>query len=159
MQKIHSNTIAQFSKLTEALNLCEDLMQENIRLKEALTNKMTETELSTYRFSKTLKHQLPMETAEMSPDTKEQITMMSSLNRMLKELKAEQGKFDSFWTIHNAHVDHMMRKCHFNSNVEKVGLQRECFNWCAAVSQYLHIYTLIHLTISLGGMTTVYLCV
>ena len=137
VQKIHSNAMAQFSKLMEALNLCEvpstvkdaeHLMQQDLRLKEALANKMAEAELSTDRFLEALKHQLSLETVEMSPDTKEQLTMMSSLNGMLQELKAEQGKFDSFWMIHKARVDHMMRKCHFNRSTEKVGLQCECFS-------------------------------
>ena len=129
VQKIHSNAMAQFLKLTQALDLCEvpssvkeaeHLMTEDLRLKEALANKMAEAELSTDRFLETLKHQLPMETLEMTPDTKEQITMMSSLNGMMQELKAEQGKFDSFWMIHKARVDHMMRMCHFNRSADKV---------------------------------------
>ena len=129
VQKIHSNAMAQFLKLTQALDLCEvpnsvkdaeHLMTEDLKLKEALANKMAEAELSTDRFLETLKHQLPMETLEMAPDTKEQITMMSSLNGMMQELKAEQGKFDSFWMIHKARVDHMMRMCHFNRSADKV---------------------------------------
>ena len=141
--------MAHFSKLKETLNLrevpssiedAEHLMQEDIRLKVALTDKMVETELSTYSFFKALKHQLPLETVEMSPDTKELTTMMSSLNGMLQKLKAEQREFDSFWTIHKARVDHMMRKYHFNRNAEKVGPQRECFNWYVAVSQSLHVH-------------------
>lgn len=129
VQKIHSDAMAQFLKLTAALDLCEvpssvkdaeHLMTEDLKLKEALANKMAEAELSTDRFLETLKHQLPLDTMEIAPDTKEQITMMSSLNGMLQELKAEQGKFDSFWMIHKARVDHMMRMCHFNRSAEKV---------------------------------------
>ena len=81
---------------------------------------MAEAELSTDRFLETLKHQHPQESMEMSPDTKEVITMMASLGAMLQELKAEQRKFDSFWKVHKARVDHMMRMCHFNRGVEKV---------------------------------------
>ena len=99
-------------------------MTEDLKLKEALANKMAEAELSTDRFLETLKHQLPMETLEMAPDTKEQITMMSSLNGMMQELKAEQGKFDSFWMIHKARVDHMMRMCHFNRSADKVMMNK-----------------------------------
>ena len=126
---MHTEALSQFPKLTEALNLCEvpasvkdaeHLMQEDLKLKETLANKMAETELSIDRFLETLKHQRPMDTMEMSPDTKEHITMMSSLNGMLQELKAEQGKFDSFWMVHKARVDHMMRNCHFNRGVDKV---------------------------------------
>ena len=129
VQKIHSNAMAEFSELTDALNLCEapnsvkdaeHLMTQDLKLKETLANKMAEAELSTDRFLETLKHQQPMDTLEMAPDTKELITMMASLNGMLQELKAEQGKFDSFWIVHKARVDHMMRKCHFNRSVEKV---------------------------------------
>ena len=129
IQKIHSGAMAEFSKLTEALNLCqvpesvkdaEHLMLEDLKLKETLANKMAEAELSTERFLDTLKQQLPGDSVETAPDTKEQITMMSSLNDMLKELKAEQKKFDSFWAIHKARVDHMMRKCHFERSAEKV---------------------------------------
>ena len=121
--------MAHFSELKETLDLCEvpstiedakHLMREDIRLKVALANKMVEIELATDRFLEELKHQMPLETVEMSPDTKERTTMMSSLNEMLQELEAEQGKFDSIWMIHKARVDHMMRKCHFNSNTEKV---------------------------------------
>ena len=133
VQKIHSNAMAQFLKLTQALDLCEvpssvkeaeHLMTEDLKLKEALANKMAEAELSTDRFLEQLKHQLPMETLEMTPDTKEQITMMSSLNGMMQELKAEQGKFDSFWMIHKARVDHMMRMCHFNRSADKVMVKK-----------------------------------
>ena len=129
MQKIHSDAMAQFLKLTAALDFYEvpnsvkdakHLMTEDLKLKEALNNKMAEAELSTDRFLETLKHQLPLDTMEMAPDTKEQITMMSSLNGMLQEQKAEQGKFDSFWMIHKARVDHMMRMCHFNRSADKV---------------------------------------
>ena len=129
VQRIHSEAMAQFAKLTEALNLCEvpscvkdaeHLMQEDLKLKETLANKMAEAELSSDRFLDALKHQQPVESIEMSPDTKELLTMMASLGGMLQELKAEQGKFDSFWVIHKARVDHMMRMCHFNRSAEKV---------------------------------------
>jgi hypothetical protein len=129
VQKIHSDAMAQFLKLTAALDLvevpssvkdAEHLMTEDLKLKEALDNKMAEAELSTDRFLEALKHQQPLDTLEMSPDTKEQITMMSSLNGMLQELKVEQGKFDSFWMIHKVRMDHMMRTCHFNRSAEKV---------------------------------------
>ena len=121
--------MAQFLKLTVALDFCEvpssvkdaeHLMTEDLKLKEALGNKMAKAILSTERFLETLMHQLPLDTMEMAPDTKEQITMMSSLNGMLQELKAEQGKFDSFWMIHKARVDHLMRMCHFNRSAKKV---------------------------------------
>lgn len=121
--------MAEFAKLTKALDLCEvptcvkdaeHLMQEDLKLKETLANKMAEAELSTDRFLEALKHQCPVETAEIAPDTKEVITMMSSLGGMLQELKMEQRKFDSFWKIHKARVDHMMRMCHFNRSAEKV---------------------------------------
>ena len=83
---------------------------------------MAEAELSADGFLETLKRQYPDESMELSPDTKEVIMMLGSLNGMLTELKAELRKFDSFWVIHKARVDHMMRKCHFNRSAEKVRL-------------------------------------
>ena len=121
--------MAEFAKLTQALDLCEvpssvkdaeHLLQEDLKLKEKLANKMGEAELCTDGFLETLKHQQPEESLELSADSKEVITLMASLRGMMHELKAEQMKFDSFWATHKARVDHMMRMCHFNRSAEKV---------------------------------------
>ena len=46
--------------------------------------------------------------------------MISSVDGMMKEIKAHQSEFDQFWKLHRARVEHMMSMCHFNRSTEKV---------------------------------------
>ena len=116
--------------VTEALCSCsvpnsvpeaEHLMTEDLKLKENLVNKIAEAELNIDRFLLVLSEQgLEEENVEVGGDAKEYVTMKTALEGMLKDLKASQGQFDSFWTTHKARVDHMMRMCYFKRTAEKV---------------------------------------
>ena len=109
-------------EVPESVKDAEHLMQEDLKLKENLVNKIAEAELLIDQFLENLKGQRPDAYKEVSLDIKAYIAMMSSLNSMLQELRADQGKFDSFWTVHKARVDHMMRMCHFTRSAQKVRL-------------------------------------
>ena len=103
----------------------EHLMTEDLKLKENLVNKIAEAELNIDRFLTVLREQgLEEENVEVGGSSgsgsEEYITMKTALQGMLKDLKASQGQFDSFWTTHKARVDHMMRMCYFNRTAEKV---------------------------------------
>lgn len=126
---MYSETIVQFPKLTEALDLCqvpscvkdaEHLLQEDCKLKETLANRLSEVVLVNDGFLETMKHQQSGATMEVALNTKEHIKMMSSLKAMLQELRAKQRQLDSFWLNHKACLDHMIRVCHFDDSAEKV---------------------------------------
>ena len=129
MQRLYNRAKSRLPDVRGALDLCEVpssvkdaeiLMTEDLKLKESLVNKLAEAELSIDRFLEVLKHQHDMGSLEISLGTKDYITMMSSLNGMLEELRNSQAEFDEFWSVHKARVDHMMRMCHFNRTAEKV---------------------------------------
>ena len=98
-------------------------MTEDLKLKETLVNRLAEAELSIENFLDVLKCQTDQGTLEISLGTKDYITMMSTLNGMLEDVRNSQSQFDEFWCIHKARVDHMMRMCHFNRSVGKVTIR------------------------------------
>ena len=98
----------------------EKLMQEDLKLKERIVNEITVAEMAADYFMTELKEQNPEDSLEMSPATKDYITMMSLLKGMLEELKEKEEEFDKLWALHRARVDHMMRMCHFNRSAAKV---------------------------------------
>jgi hypothetical protein len=119
-------------EVTGALRACEvpnsvkeaeHLMQEDLKLKENLVNKIAEAELNIDRLLTVLGEQGAEDSVEMGTmsGSSEYITMKEALVGMMKDLKGSQGQFDSFWTIHKTRVDHMMRMCHFKRTAEKVG--------------------------------------
>ena len=65
----------------------EKLMQEDMKLKERVVNKITVVEVAADKFMNELKQQKPEDSFELSPATKDFITMMSQLNGMLEELR------------------------------------------------------------------------
>lgn len=123
-------------EVTEALNVCsvpatvkeaEELMQEDLKLKEKLVNRVTEAELNIDGFISILNRQGSSEGVELgsggSGDARDgYVTMLSYLEGLLVELRASLSKFDAFWLIHKARVDHMMRMCHFKKVAAKVCL-------------------------------------
>ena len=127
--KLHGTAVAELPNLITALDLCdlpkdvkdaEKLMQEDLKLKETIVGKIAEAEVAIDRFMDEMKQQRPEDSFEISPATKDHITMLSLLNGMLEELKEKQEEFDEFWALHRARVDHMMRMCHFSRSVAKV---------------------------------------
>ncbi len=102
----------------------EDLMQEDLKLKEDLVNMMAEAEVSIDRFLAELQEQ--NSEVELRPSTKGYFVMISFLNGLLEELKSKQEEFDGFWALHKARVDHMMKMCHFNRTTDKVGTVTCC---------------------------------
>ena len=99
----------------------EKLMQEDMKLKERIVNEIAVVEVATDKFMNELKQQRPEDSFESSPPTKDYITMMSQLNKMLRELKEKKEEIDKVWALCQARVDHMTCVCHFNSSAEKVG--------------------------------------
>ena len=127
--KLHGTVVAELPNLITALDLCdlpkdvkdaEKLMQEDLKLKETIVGKIAEAEVAIDRFMDEMKQQRPEDSFEISPATKDHITMLSLLNGMLEELKEKQEEFDEFWALHRARVDHMMCMCHFSRSVAKV---------------------------------------
>ena len=106
----------------------------SLPLSLGLINKLAEAELQIDGLLDKLKAQQPAD-VEMTPGTKDYITMMSSLNGMLEELRQQQSQFDAFWGVHKARVDHMMRMCHFNRGAEKV---------CDTLYMYMHVHVTVH---------------
>ena len=98
----------------------EKLMQEDMKLKERVVNKITVVEVAADKFMNELKQQKPEDSFELSPATKDFITMMSQLNGMLEELREKKEELDKVCVVHQARVDHMMRVCQFNESAEKV---------------------------------------
>ena len=99
----------------------EKLMQEDLKLKERIVNQIALAEVAADNFMHELRQQKPEDSFEISPATKDYITMLSLLNGMLEELKEKEEEFDKVWALHRARVDHMMRMCHFNRSAGKVG--------------------------------------
>ncbi len=134
MQALHRRAMTRVPDVTEALCACsvpssvreaEHLMTEDLKLKENLVNKIAEAELNIDRLLGVLSKQgLEEENVEvggaLGEDGEEYVSMKKALEGMLKDLKASQGQFDSFWTTHKARVDHMMRMCYFTRTAEKV---------------------------------------
>lgn len=131
MQVLHRRAMTRVPEVTEALRVCEvptcvkeaeHLMQEDLKLKENLVNKIAEAELNIDRLISVLDQQGTQENVEVGSavGSKDYVTMREALNGMMKDLRASQGQFDSFWTIHKARVDHMMRMCHFKKAAEEV---------------------------------------
>ena len=129
MLKLHSNVMTKLPETKMALDdfhipndvkQAENLMQEDLKLKEVIVNMMIDAEFSIDRFITKLKGQNPE--IETSPATKDYVMMMSSLNGLLEELKAKRTDFEAFWTLHKARVDHMLMLCHFSRTTAKVGL-------------------------------------
>lgn len=127
-QVLHRRAMARVPEVTGALRACEvpnsvkeaeHLMQEDLKLKENLVNKIAEAELNIDRLLSVLKGQGAEESVEVGS---EYISMREALMSMMKDLRASQGQFDSFWTSHKTRVDHMMRMCHFKKTAEKVGV-------------------------------------
>lgn len=134
MQALHRRAMTRVPEVTEALRVCEvpnsvkeaeHLMQEDLKLKENLVNKIAEAELNIDRLLIVLSGQGADEGVEMGSllGSTEYITMREALVGMMKDLKGSQSQFDSFWTVHKTRVDHMMRMCHFKRTAEKVGVQ------------------------------------
>ena len=103
------------------VNDADKLMQEDTKRKERIVNAIAVVEAATDKFMNELKQQEPEDSFKSSPATKDCITMMSQLNRMLEELKEKNEEFDKVWALHQARVDHTMRMFHFNKSAEKVG--------------------------------------
>ena len=103
------------------VNDAEKLMQEDTKRKERIVNEIAVVEAATDKFMNELKQQEPEDSFKSSPATKDCITMMSQLNRMLEELKEKKEEIDKVWALHQAKVDHMMRVCQFNKSAEEVG--------------------------------------
>lgn len=133
-------------EVTGALRACEvpnsvkeaeHLMQEDLKLKENLVNKIAEAELNIDRLVSVLSGQGAEESVEVgsASGSGEYITMRDALSGMMKDLRASQGQFDSFWTSHKTRVDHMMRMCHFKRTAEKVGVA------CKFVYKLVYIYS------------------
>lgn len=129
MQVLHRRAMTRVPEVTEALRVCEvpdsikeaeHLMQEDLKLKENLVNRIAEAELNIDRFFTVLNEQGVRENVEVGSGTSEYVSMADSLSGMLQDLKASQGQFDGFWTTHKARVDHMMRMCHFKKTAEEV---------------------------------------
>ncbi len=134
MQALHRRAMSRVPEVTGALTVCEvpssvkeaeHLMLEDLKLKENLVNRITEAELGIDRLISILSEQKTEEAVEVGSNSgkKEYVTMKESLKDMLVDLKASQGQFDVFWTVHKARVDHMMRMCHFKRTADKVGIR------------------------------------
>ena len=128
LQVLHRRAMTRVPEVKEALSVCqvpmsvkeaESLMQEDLKLKENLVNRIAEAELNIDAFMAVLESQGVEESFEIG-SRKDYVTMREVLKEMMKDLKASQGQFDAFWTIHKARVDHMMRMCHFKRNAENV---------------------------------------
>ena len=135
MQHLYTRAKTRFPEVKDALDLvkvptsvkeAEHIMQEDLKLKESLVNRLAEAELSIDHFLDVLRHQHDQGSLEISLGTKDYITMMSSLKGMLEDIRNSQTQFDEFWGIHKARVDHMMRMCHFNRSTEKVRPFKYC---------------------------------
>ena len=131
MQALHCRAMTRMPEVTKALSVCqtpssvkeaEHLMQEDLKLKEKLINYIAEAELNIDRFLAHLQNQEGGESVDeaLNSDVNDYVTMKKALKGMLEDLRTSQGQFDSFWTIHKARVDHMMRMCHFKRTAEKV---------------------------------------
>ena len=103
----------------------EQLMQEDLKLKENLVNKITEAELNIDNFLSNLNREDSAEGVELggsssSGSSKDYVTMREAMEGMLVDLRTSLNKFDAFWQVHKARVDHMMRMCHFKRTAGKV---------------------------------------
>ena len=99
----------------------EKLMQEDLKLKNRIVNQIALAEVAADNFLHELRQQKPEDSFEISPATRDYITMMSLLNGMLEELKEKEEELDKIWPLHRARMDHMVRMCHFNRSAGKVG--------------------------------------
>lgn len=129
MQHLYHRAKTRFPEVRDALDLvkvpgnvkeAEHIMQEDLKLKESLVNRLAEAELSIEHFLDVLKQQHDQGSLEISLGTKDYITMMSSLKGMLEDIQHSQSQFDEFWGVHKGRVDHMMRMCHFTRSADKV---------------------------------------
>lgn len=132
-QVLHRNAMTRVPDVTGALRACEvpdsvkdaeHLMQEDLKLKENLVNRIAEAELNIDRLLSMLAMtengtEESVEVGSVSGG-RDYVSMKEALHGMLKDLKGSQGQFDSFWTVHKARVDHMMRMCHYKRTAEKV---------------------------------------
>ena len=143
-QVLHRNAMTRVPDVMEALRACEvpdsvknaeHLMQEDLKLKENLVNRIAEAELNIDRLLSVLAMSEDGNGTEESVEVgsvsggQDYVSMKEALHGMLKDLKASQGQFDSFWTIHKARVDHMMRMCHYKRTAEEVGMWCGCGMW------------------------------
>lgn len=128
-QILHRQAMERVPEVTEALHACEvpdsikdaeHLMQEDLKLKENLVNKIAEAELNIDRLVSVLSEQGSEEGVEVGVAEGEYVTMQGALRGMLQDMKGCQSQFDSFWTTHKARVDHMMRMCHFKQTAGKL---------------------------------------
>ena len=132
VQVLHRHAMASVPEVTEALNVCsvpgtikeaEHLMQEDLKLKENLVNRVTEAELNIDSFVSSLDRQGSSEGVELGAgagNAKDYMTMRNYLDDLLVELRTSLSKFDAFWLVHKARVDHMMRMCHFKKTAATV---------------------------------------
>jgi len=133
VQVLHRHAMSSVPEVKEALNVCsvpnsvkeaEQLMQEDLKLKENLVNRITEAELNIDCFISSLNQQESSEGVELGAgagDAKDYTTMRTYLDELLVELRTSLSTFDAFWLVHKARVDHMMRMCHFKKIAAAVG--------------------------------------
>ena len=105
MQHLYTRAKTRFPEVREALDLvkvptsvkeAEHIMQEDLKLKESLVNRLAEAELSIDHFLDVLQHQHDQGSLEISLGTKDYITMMASLKGMLEDIRNSQTQFDEF---------------------------------------------------------------
>lgn len=143
IQVLFKRAMNSVPEVTEALRMCdvpmsvkdaEHLMQEDLKLKESLVNKVAEAELNIDGLLSSLESDeeggRKAEGKGAKSGDEDYISMQEALRKMLKDLKVSQGQFDGFWTLHKARVDHMMHMCHFKQTAEKVRDNTCCEHSC-----------------------------
>lgn len=126
---MRNELVTQYPNLTKSLDHCElpsntgdveHLVRADTELKEAFTNKMTETLLSVDGFLESLQCQQAETGMGMALDTKEHVELISSLRVMSQDLKSMETQLESLWLNHKACLDHMTCICYFNERTERV---------------------------------------
>ena len=102
-------------KMPSTVKDAEQLMTEELGMKEKMINLFAESELKMDQFMASLNDQ--QSHAPASLDLK---AMMASVGDMLMEIKDSQKEFDDFWKVHRSYSEHIMRMCHFSRSGEKV---------------------------------------
>jgi hypothetical protein len=102
-------------KMPSTVKDAEQLMKEELGLKEKMINLFAESELKMDQFLASLNDQ-----QSHAPASLDLRAMTSSVGEMLIEIKDSQKEFDNLWKIHRTHSEHIMRMCHFSRSGEKL---------------------------------------
>ena len=123
-------------EIPQSVKDAERLLQQHLKLKEFFVNMFAEIDVLIDQLSTRLTPKEEEEATSLGATTVAVLNtpeVMEYLNRTNEDIRQEQAEFDSFWGVHKARLDHIMRTCHFYRTVMKV-----------IVILYIYIYTIVH---------------